>query len=1037
MNFFLTFKCMLNIKPYDCLKSSQEIRQWYEKNYHLLSLAGLWLKGGEPNTMDPALFHQARLRFLICRLSTYRDVSISASHPLVAQIAREVEGVFTDFAFLPPPKDLEVMTTSKIPLWVGTTTKEPSCSFDVLGISNSFVLELLNLPKLLYFSGIPLFKNERMMIQNIPLIVLGGASSAVTSVLHGPIAGAYGNTSLHTQFGNNYGLVDAVFIGEGEYAIKQFLEIVKKGKAQGLSKTEILNACHGKVDGFYEPDKYEHRYKVVVQNSPETQEIIEKPLNQDKPPVEHGPTKKLAFNSDRGDDNTLPTSCHYEGDGKWVVDQNPSPYPSDEEAKRKTGDTASDEKVLVEITPKEPYVSYPVKSATVYDLDQTKTLESSPVWYETESFGIGNLQISNGCPCFCAFCAESWERKPYRERSLSKLLESMKVAKAQQGLDTVNLLSFNFNTHTELYPMILSFYREMANVSLKSQRFDLLSTDRFLAEVQQIIGKTTVSCGMEGISERLRRYLHKNLTEEQIYKACEFLFERGIRELKIFLICTGLEEAEDFGEFGRFVKRLGDLKGMSDSSVRIIFSLTPLYYPPHTPLQYHECLTTLEDKKQIRREIERICKCNDMEFRESASYEEMWLTQLLAMGDRRLTPALVRSSITDGFVYYNTVPRQILRNWRDYLEELELSEENYFRAKGKGTTFPWDDIDLGIKKKFLWEEYERSIHFTEREYCLGRPKIEAQCLGCGACPTTAHIKKLTRHTISQPFLLEELYAIAKSKQNLLTLRVVVEIEPTLRLVPKRFIGVAIARALMLGMPEVVPFYQSLSSHLRDFGEEKITADFAYGINVYHLAFLSSDKTKNLLNNDALSQRFPGIQTYCSGFRIKEFVLNPGSMPHVQYILYRMSFTKEFTMAYVQQKMGEYLHANYVKHTLLKRDGQTLFKVDTKHRKNAAILYARIYENRHVTASDAEFSLLIVASKRFHIQEFLMTCYGFERKKEIIRARIEALGYYGKIPVLQHMERCASCNNSISETSIFGQPFKDHRCLVCSVDRELM
>lgn len=268
------------------------------------------------------------------------------------------------------------------------------------------------------------------------------------------------------------------------------------------------------------------------------------------------------------------------------------------------------------------------------------------------------------------------------------LAKGLKSAKAQQGLDTVNLFSFNFNTHTELYPMILSFSREMSGVGLKSQRFDLLSTDRFLAEVQQIIGKTTVSCGMEGISERLRRYLHKNLTEEQIYKACEFLFERGIRELKIFLISTGLEQAEDFGEFGTFAKRLGDLKSMSDSSVRIIFSLTPLYYPPHTPLQFHECLTALEDKRQIRREIERICKFHGMEFRESASYEEIWLTQLLAMGDRRLTPALIRSSITDGFVYYNTVPKQILRNWRNYLAELGLSEGNYFVQRGKIPSFP-------------------------------------------------------------------------------------------------------------------------------------------------------------------------------------------------------------------------------------------------------------------------------------------------------------------------------------------------------------
>src|SRR3972149_7130583 len=105
---------MFNIPPYSCVTSSQEIKQWYEKNYYLLSLNGLWLKGGEPNTMDPALFSQAELRFLICRLSTYRDVSPSISHSLVAQIAQEVEGVFTDFVFLPLPRVVEVMIASKI-----------------------------------------------------------------------------------------------------------------------------------------------------------------------------------------------------------------------------------------------------------------------------------------------------------------------------------------------------------------------------------------------------------------------------------------------------------------------------------------------------------------------------------------------------------------------------------------------------------------------------------------------------------------------------------------------------------------------------------------------------------------------------------------------------------------------------------------------------------------------------------------------------------------------------------------------------------
>lgn len=963
---------MFDIKHYDCLKSSQEIRKWYNENYYLLSLGGLWLKGREPNTMDPALFTQAKLRFLICRLSTYRDVSASISHSIVAQIAQEINGVFTDFAFLPPPKDTEIMTTSKIPLWTGTTSKEPPCAFDVLGISNSFVLELLNLPKLLHFSGIPLFKNNRMMRPDIPLIILGGTNAAVTSLLHGPIK--------EQGFGNDHGLVDAVLIGEGEHSIKQFLEIVKRGKSSGMNKTEILNACHGKVDGFYEPDKYEHCYKLVISH-PES-------------------------------------SIHDKGEEKDV-------NHGHEQVK---GD-------ITEIIPKELHAAYPVKGAVVYDLNQVRTMESEPIWYDTENLGVGSLQISNGCPCFCAFCAESWERKPYRERSLSRLLEELRTAKARQGLDTVNLLSFNFNTHSELYPLILSLYREIANISLKSQRFDLLSTDRFLAEVLQIIGKTTISCGMEGISERLRRYLHKNLTEEQILKACGFLFERGIRELKIFLIGTGLEKEEDFLEFGRFVKGLSDLKNLSGRNVRIIFSLTPLYYPPHTPLQFHSCLTAIEDKRKIRREVEHICKYHGMEFRESAAYEETWLMQLIAMGDRRLTPALIRSSITDGFLYYNTVPKQVLKNWRTYLQELGLSENNYFRAKRKGDVFPWDDIDLGISKKFLWEEYERSIHFVEREYCLGRPQVEAQCLGCGACPTVTHIKKITQHKQSQSFLLEELHRIADRKRNPLILRAVVEVDPEMRLAPKRFIGVAVARSIMLALPETVPYYHTLSGHLRDFIEDKPASDFTYGINVYDLAFLSKNTGKELLNHEILCQKIDTVQKHCHGFRIKEFILNPGNLPDVKYILYRICFNEDFTKSFIEQKLGKYLHANYVKHTLLKREGRTIFKVDTKSRKNALVLYVGISDKKYLGTSESEGAhpIIMVAAKRFDIQAFLEAFYGFERRREFIRTKIEALGYYGRNPILQKDIRCASCSDYINEIFLFGKPIKERTCLICSVE----
>jgi hypothetical protein len=149
----------------------------------------------------------------------------------------------------------------------------------------------------------------------------------------------------------------------------------------------------------------------------------------------------------------------------------------------------------------------------------------------------------------------------------------------------------------------------------------------------------------------------------------------------------------------------------------------------------------------------------------------------------------------------------------------------------------------------------------------------------------------------------------------------------------------------------------------------------------------------------------------------------------------MYFNKNFTASFIEQKVGEYLHANYVKHTLLKRDGYTIFRVDSKNKKNAVVIYARINKTKQPKEADAEFSILMAVTRRFDIQTFLETCYGFERRREAVCTRIEALGYYGKNPVLQKNVRCTSCTDYVNETFLVGQPLRENQCLICTIDRD--
>ena len=74
---------------------------WFEKIYPELSGYGLWLRGGELNTLLPAQFDARPFRVLITRLSTYRDTADSITHALLYQMLSRIDGVFPDLAYLP------------------------------------------------------------------------------------------------------------------------------------------------------------------------------------------------------------------------------------------------------------------------------------------------------------------------------------------------------------------------------------------------------------------------------------------------------------------------------------------------------------------------------------------------------------------------------------------------------------------------------------------------------------------------------------------------------------------------------------------------------------------------------------------------------------------------------------------------------------------------------------------------------------------------------------------------------------------------
>jgi hypothetical protein len=456
----------------------------------------------------------------------------------------------------------------------------------------------------------------------------------------------------------------------------------------------------------------------------------------------------------------------------------------------------------------EPDRPHPTRKARRYDLDEAELLGAAPVLHAPDQLGRAHLQIDEGCPCFCSFCAESWDRKPYRQRSIDVLLAAALRAKGAMGLEALEIHSASFNAHSGIYELLWELAPRFARLGLKSQRLDGLAHDPVALELQQALGKASLTVGLEGISPRLRRYLHKSLDEQDVLRGLEAIARAGGRELKVFLIVTGLEQEEDLAALEALLHRLG-ASGHA-SRPRTIFSVTPLVRFPCTPLEFEDAPRAATYRPILQRAA-RAVKAAGFEHREAAGLPEYWVSQVLARAaDPRIGSALVAALEETGFLYYRDVSPELQAALAARLGASGLAEKTLLAGHTleERATKPWALVDTGVEPRYLWNEVQRARAFIDGGYCLGRSWAEARCTGCGACPAPEQVAALVNARQVRPrsaAAFRERIGAARAAE--VAVELLVEVGPGARGLPRRALAVAVARALMTALPEMVEGYR--------------------------------------------------------------------------------------------------------------------------------------------------------------------------------------------------------------------------------------
>lgn len=160
---------------------------------------------------------------------------------ILSQIANEQMGpdYLASVSYFPETKMLRRMKKYEVPMF-DNWLFHPWKDFDVVGISSFYSIQYLNFIPMLKQAGIPYKAEDRLDSWNDPIVALGGIQ-------------AYSASTMEPCF-------DLFFIGEGEVMNTEFLQLLRKRKAEGVSKREFLLEAARDIQGIYLPWCYNVDY---------------------------------------------------------------------------------------------------------------------------------------------------------------------------------------------------------------------------------------------------------------------------------------------------------------------------------------------------------------------------------------------------------------------------------------------------------------------------------------------------------------------------------------------------------------------------------------------------------------------------------------------------------------------------------------------------------------------------------------------------------------------------------------------------------
>lgn len=267
---------------------------------------------------------------------------------------------------------------------------------------------------------------------------------------------------------------------------------------------------------------------------------------------------------------------------------------------------------------------------------KAKTCISSPIVTSNTAFSDSFLiEITRGCPYNCNFCLTSHINNPPHYSDFEEIKRAFDIG--VDNCSTIGLLGALVPANPcfeNLCEYILAKKEERDfKVSIGSLRADFITP--LNVKMLTSCGQKTTTIAIEAGSQRMRDFINKRLTEEQILQAVNTCYENGLDGLKLYAMIGFPTETQDD------IDALINLSKKIKQNKKLTLSVNSFVPKKHTPFQDFK----MEDNKSLEKKMQYLkkeCHKSGIVLRPcSVSWNE--IQGVISVGDRKIFDALYAS----------------------------------------------------------------------------------------------------------------------------------------------------------------------------------------------------------------------------------------------------------------------------------------------------------------------------------------------------------------------------------------------------------